>query len=201
MAARRSARDLAHRSGASDAELALTLPGDELVPAAAEVLDRAVTLDAPPDGVWPWIAQLGKGRAGWYFPRSVERVLPTHGLRRIDAALQHLRVGDEHADWGPGDPVLRVHSVDPPHSVVYLSLRDKSAGERWPADDRQDRDDVLAFSWALVLRAADGGRTRLHLRLRMKLRPTRLPFAALGGLFDWVTVALLFRGLRERLTA
>jgi hypothetical protein len=97
--------------------------------------------------------------------------------------------------------VLRVHSVEPPRSVVYLSLREKGNHERWPADGRQDRDDVLAFSWALVLREAPGAGTRLHLRLRMRLRPTRLPFGTLGGLFDWLTVALLFRGLQERLVS
>jgi hypothetical protein len=198
----RAAQNLAHRSGATDAEIALALPGDDLVPAARDVADRCVTIDAPPERVWPWIAQLGKGRAGWYLPGRVERFLPKRGrgLRRIDPDLQAMRIGDEHADWGPGDPVLRVRSVDPPRSVVYLSLRDKRNGERWPADDEQDGDDVLAFSWALVLRELDGGRTRLHVRLRMRLRPSRLPFGTIGGLFDWATVALLFRGLRERLT-
>jgi hypothetical protein len=193
-------RDLAHRSGATDAELALALPGDDLVPDARDVVDRCATLPAPPEIVWPWLVQLGKGRAGWYFPGSVERFLPRKGLRRIDPQLQHLVVGDEHADWGPGTPVLRVQSIEKHRAIVYLSLRDKRNGERWPADGRQDSDDVLAFSWALVLRAAGSGETRIHLRLRMKLRPTRLPFATIGGLFDWVTVALLFRGLDERLS-
>jgi hypothetical protein len=200
MASWRAVRELPRRSGATDAETALALPGDELVPSAGDVIDRCTTLPAPPDQVWPWIAQLGKGRAGWYVPRTVERVLPRRGRgqRRIDPALQALAVGDEHDDWGPGQPTMRVSSVDPPRSVVYLSLRDKTRGERWPVDDRQDRDGVLAFSWALVLREADDGATRLHLRLRMKLRPTRLPFGTIGGLFDWITVAVLFRGLRER---
>jgi hypothetical protein len=194
-------RALRSRSGATDAEIRLVLPGDDLVPAAGEIIDRCVTLAAPRERVWPWIAQLGKGRAGWYFPRAVERVLPARGrgLRVLDPRWRELNVADEHADWGPGEPVLRVHSVDPPRSLVYLSLRDKGNHERWPSDGRQDRDDVLAFSWALVLRDAGEAGTRLHLRLRMKLRPTRLPFGMVGGLFDWVTVALLFRGLRERL--
>jgi hypothetical protein len=203
MASWRAVRELPRRSGASDAEVALTLPGDDLVPAAGDVVDRCTTLAAPPDRVWPWLAQLGKGRAGWYFPRAAERLLPPggRGLRRIEPALLGLAIGDEHDDWGPGRPTMRVRSLDPPRSIVYLSLRDRSNGERWPMDDRQDRDDVLAFSWALVLRDAGAGATRLHLRLRMKLRTTRPPVATMGGLFDWVTVALLFRGLRERVVS
>ena len=95
------------RSGVSDAEVALPLPGDDLVPDATDVIDRAVTLPAPPAAVWPWLVQLGKGRAGWYFPRRLERVLPKRGLRRIEPSLQQVAVGDDIPDWGPGEPVFR----------------------------------------------------------------------------------------------
>ena len=39
-------------------------------------MDRAFSLPAPPEVVWPWLVQLGKGRAGWYLPRWVERIIP-----------------------------------------------------------------------------------------------------------------------------
>ena len=58
------------------AEWAATLPGDDLVDPADVVMDRAFSLPAPPDTVWPWLVQLGKRRAGWYLPRWVDRVLP-----------------------------------------------------------------------------------------------------------------------------
>lgn len=181
------------RSGVSDAEVALPLPGDDLVPDATDVIDRATTLLAPPENVWPWLVQLGKGRAGWYFPRRVEMVLPRKGLRHLAPALQQLDVGDEIADWGPGDPVFRAVVVDAPHALVWHSLRDLDNGHRWPVEESKPR--VLALSWALVLRP-DGADTRLQLRLRMRVKHTAL--AKLGGVFDWLTIVALFAGLRER---
>ena len=56
----------------SPEDVARTLPGDDLVPHADVVMDRAFDLPAPPEDVWPWFVQLGKKRAGWYLPRSVE---------------------------------------------------------------------------------------------------------------------------------
>jgi hypothetical protein len=184
------------RSGVSDAEVALPLPGDDLVPDATDVIDRAVTLPAPPAAVWPWLVQLGKGRAGWYFPRRLEAFLPKRGLRRIEPSLQHVTVGDDIPDWGPGDPVFRAVVVDEPSALVWHSLRDRDDHHRWPADPSRPR--VLALSWALVLRPVAGG-SRLHVRLRLRVQHPLL--AKLGGLFDWLTIVLLFRGLRERVLA
>ena len=122
------------RSGVSDAEVAAALPGDDLVPDATDVIDRATTLAAAPEQVWPWLVQVGKGRAGWYFPRRVERFLPTKGLRHIDPRLQDVVVGDEIGDWGPGEPVFRATTVDAPHALVWHSLRDRANRHRWPSD-------------------------------------------------------------------
>lgn len=42
------------------------LPGDEIVPAPNFVVTRAINIDAPPEAVWPWLAQMGRERTGWY---------------------------------------------------------------------------------------------------------------------------------------
>jgi hypothetical protein len=42
------------------------MPGDGLLPSARFVCTRAVTIDGPPAAVWPWLVQVGYGRAGWY---------------------------------------------------------------------------------------------------------------------------------------
>ena len=43
-----------------------TYPGDELIPGPAHGSTMATTLPGPPERVWPWLAQMGYDRAGWY---------------------------------------------------------------------------------------------------------------------------------------
>jgi hypothetical protein len=193
-------------SGVTGEERGRVLPGDDLVPGARVVMDRAVTLPAPPERVWPWLVQLGKERAGWYLPGWIEPLVPSarRGLRYVDHDFQSLAEGDEIPDWGPGDPVFRAAVVDPPHALVYLSARDRDNGHRWPADGPPYGPSVLVASWALVLSKAtapDGSAgSRLQLRLRVNKIGKRAPWlvATLGGLMDEATVRPMFAGLRER---
>jgi hypothetical protein len=201
------ARRLARRSGVAAADLVAPLPGDELVERPDFVVDRAVGLPAPPVTVWPWLVQLGKGRAWWYLPAWAERLVwarEKRGARRIVPELQALALGDAVPDWGPGDPVFRVAALDPPHALVYHSLRQRSNQWRWPEPDTPRPPDCLELSWALVLAPQPGGSARLHVRLRVTGvgRAGRAkPLIELGGgLIDYVTMVLLFSGLRERLT-
>ncbi|QZY29106.1 SRPBCC family protein [Nocardioides coralli] len=156
--------------------------GDDLVPEADVVMDRAFTVPAPPDQVWPWLVQLGKDRAGWYLPRPVERFVPRsrRALRRVEPRWQGLAVGDVIPDYGGREEWFRAEVVDPPTVLVYSS--------------RRGRTDV---SWAISLTPSDGG-TRVHLRLR--LAPVRHRFLArtAGGLVDLLTIAGMAAGLRER---
>lgn len=159
-------------------------PGDDLVPSADVVMDRGFTLAAPPTDVWPWFAQLGKNRAGWYLPRWFERVVPAgrRGLRRIDPALQHLKPGDVIDDWGGRDATFDIVTHEAPHTLVHYSTRGR-----------------LTISWAITLRA-DGDSARVHLRFRMAgVRRRRLAEYG-GGLIDLLTVAGLAAGLRERVS-
>lgn len=200
-------------SGPSADEKGARLPGDDLVPGRCVVLDRAGDVPAPPDQVWPWLAQLGKQRAGWYLPARVERLLPERGrgLRWLDPALQQVVVGDQVPDWGPGEPQFRAEVVDPPHALVWSSLRQRSRTARWPAGNPDPwtpglADDVLALSWALILSPADrpasATGTRLHVRLRLRPRSRLEPvWKVAGGAVDALTVGLLFAGLRERLSS
>lgn len=190
---------LSSRSGVTDAEVARALPGDDLIAGAPHVIDRAATIPAPAASTWPWIVQLGKERAGWYFPRWIEVAIPRgrRGLRAIDPALTLSR-GQRVPDWGPGDPEFEVALIEPEHALVYLTLRQKSRNWSWPERVDPMPDDVMACTWALVLTPIDATRTRLHLRLRVRTRRERSPLMFFGGLLDWVTIAPLFAGLRER---
>ena len=169
--------------GTWEGEHGCVLPGDDLVPdARAVVATRAVTVDAPPSEVWPWLVQLGKRRAGWYLPRRVERFVPPgrRGLRHLDPAYLGLRVGDVIPDWGGADETFTVAGLEPGHHLLHTSTRGRTA-----------------VNWCLLLTPEDAG-TRLHLRLRLgPVRHRRLAEYG-GGLVDLLTVAGLAAGLRER---
>ncbi|WP_141788305.1 hypothetical protein [Oryzihumus leptocrescens] len=193
---------LRHRSpGVTPHDRARALPGDDLVPDATVVMDRVGVLSAPPEEVWPWLLQLGKGRAGWYFPARFEVVVPPRrrGLRHLEPSLLEVNHGDRVPDWGPGTPALEVSSVTAPASLVFHSLRDRRNAWRWPQEGTGADPAVLAMSWALQLDPADGDRTRLHLRVRLRMRRANGPASRLGDLVDAVTTGLLFAGLSERL--
>ena len=81
------------RWGANDAEVAGAMPGDEFVPEASFNDTRAITIDAPPEAVWPWLVQIGYGRAGFYsYDLFVNAARPS--ADRILAEHQQPRVGD-----------------------------------------------------------------------------------------------------------
>ncbi len=176
--------------GASPAEAARPLPGDDVVPDADVVMDRAFTVEATPEEVWPWLAQLGKQRAGWYLPRVVERVVPP-GRRAARALLPghvDLAVGDVVPDYGGPEETFEVVSVDPPSSLVYRS--------------RRGRGGRVAVSWAITLAAYDTARSPLtRVQLRLRLGGLRRPWlaATLGEAVDLLTIAGMAAGLRERL--
>jgi hypothetical protein len=82
--------------GATPEEIAAVLPGDELVPRPSTSTTRAVTVGAPAEEVWPWLVQMGQGRAGMYSYDLVENLLglDIHSSWGIDERLQQLEVGD-----------------------------------------------------------------------------------------------------------
>jgi hypothetical protein len=167
-------------------ERAAVLPGDKVVSPADVVMDRAFTLAVAPDVVWPWIVQLGKGRAGWYFPALVERLVPLgrRGLRQIDPGHQDLATGDVVPDWGGRDATFTVIGLEPGRHLLYASTRGRTR-----------------LTWILHLSPAGEARTRMHLRLRLAPVKHRLVAERLGGLVDQVTVIGLAAGLRERVRA
>jgi hypothetical protein len=70
-----AARRLSRRTGVTDAEAFGTLPGDEIIPHPMAEWTRGVTVRAAPERIWPWLVQMGYGRAGWYTPAWVDRVI------------------------------------------------------------------------------------------------------------------------------
>ena len=87
------------RWGASSAEVAASMPGDERLSRAQFKATRAITIAAPPDAVWPWLAQVGCLRAGWYSNDLLDN-LGHPSATTILPRLQHLQVGQ----WVPMSP-------------------------------------------------------------------------------------------------
>ena len=67
-------RPWTRRWNATPDEVAAPLPGDDFVPDAGVHMTRAVTVDAPPEDVWPWVAQIGQDRGGFYSYTRLENL-------------------------------------------------------------------------------------------------------------------------------
>lgn len=108
--------------GATVEEIDATLPGDDLLPEADMVSTRAITIDAPPDRVWPWLVQMGSGRGGAYTYDWIENLfgLDMHSADRILPQFQKLAVGDV-LPMGNGGPGMRVDVCDPERTLVFRS--------------------------------------------------------------------------------
>ena len=100
------------------------LPGDSLVPAPMLVSTHAITIDAPPERIWPWLAQMGGGRAGWYsWDRIDNGGIPS--ACHVIGPLQRLAVGDIMPAVPGATDAFLVAAVNPPHDLV-LGVPDSS---------------------------------------------------------------------------
>lgn len=136
--------------GARTDELAAVLPGDELIPAPTWRYTHAISVAAPPEEVWPWIAQVGQERGGFY---SFERLENLFGCRitntdHVVDEWQHPTVG-QVVHIHPSAPELHVAVVEPGRSLVLRGAAD---------DDPSPATDNL---WAFHVLPDGPGRTRL----------------------------------------
>lgn len=134
------------------------LPGDELLATAKAQRTHAITIEASPKQVWPWLVQMGCRRAGFY---SIDR-LDNSGLpsaERIIPALQHLAVGDVIPASPDGPGGFSVLHLDPARSLVLGSPElGPELGTR--------TDGSLKMTWAFVLDPIGDAATRLIVRVR-----------------------------------
>ena len=128
-----------------------SLPGAAMISDPIFTSTHAITINAPPDQVWPWIAQMGSGRAGWYSWDGID-----NGGRpsstTIVPALQTVIPGDIMAAVPGAQDAFVVATIDPPRDPV-LKVPDGHGGH--------------AVVWEHALEPLDGGRTRLIVRGRV----------------------------------
>jgi len=147
-----------------------SLPGDELVGRPRWSYTLGIAIDAAPEEVWPWIAQIGQRRGGFYSYQTLENfagckikntteILPEH---------QHPTVGDE-IYLHPTAPPMRIEVVDPPHALVLFgSPADIGAEASWGVS-----------TWQFVVNPEPHGGSRLLTRGRSDYTPdwkSRLAF-------------------------
>jgi hypothetical protein len=144
------------RWGATDDEVGSALPGDDLLVRPHLSATRAITVGATADRVWPWIAQLGQGRGGFYSYDGLENLLgcDIHSADRVVEDWQDVAVGDTvnlYPDVGLG-----VAQVDRGRALVLRGGVPDVRADSSPYD----------FTWSFVVRDAPDGTTRLVVRER-----------------------------------
>jgi hypothetical protein len=151
------------RWGATPAEADEALPGDDLLTEPDIQSTRAISIDAPPSLVWPWLVQMGPGRGGAYTYDWIENLLGLgmHSAHQVLPEFQDLKVGDT-LPLGAHGPVLRVAILDARRALVVRS------------DDGN-------WVWAFVLLPA-AGVTRLISRNRIAV-PSASPAARILSTF------------------
>lgn len=115
--------------GATADEVSRELPGDELLSDPWIVCTRAVSIGAPPGAIWPWIVQIGSGRAGGYSYDWIENLfgLDMHSADVILPQFQDVQVGDEFS-LGRDRQKVRVDILDP---VRTFTLRMTNGSWVW----------------------------------------------------------------------
>jgi len=160
--------------GATDEEAADHMPGDALVPEPEWSYTYAITISAPREDVWPWIAQLGQGRGGFYSYQTLENLLGCriHNVDHVVPELQQLDLGDP-ISLHPESPPLRVEQVEPPETLVLH-------GAPYP-DEQPAEGGYAVATWQFRLAENPGEKTRLIIRGRHDYSPgfaNRLFFGA-----------------------
>jgi hypothetical protein len=215
-------RRLSQRTGVTDAEAFGSLPGDEVIAHPMVEWTRGVTVHAPPERIWPWLVQMGYGRAGWYTPAWVDRILEPslfqlqtpspRSSERLLPQFQSLAVGDLIADGPEYRSYWRVLAMAPQRAIVYRSIRHPWRPHPFdPADPaavgRVEAELVaggvyLDCTWSFVLRPVGAERTRLLVRTRGTYAPWLLGWVLpVLGLFDATYGIAMLRAIARRAQA
>jgi hypothetical protein len=178
------------RWGATDTEVLAALPGDELVPQPVALTTRAITVHAPAEAIWPWIAQIGQGRGGFYSYEWLENTLlgcEIDNAEAINPAWQAV---------APGDLVkMRPDPAMPPAYVVAQVLPDRALVLGHHVGLSADPAAPWAESWQFVITPVDSHTTRLIVRSRSAETPW------INGILEpgiFLMEERMLRGIRER---
>jgi hypothetical protein len=169
------------RWGATDAEVAGSMPGDAHIDEPMFSATRSISIAAPPTDIFPWLRQMGYGRAGWYSYDWIDN-LGRPSSREIHDKWQHLRQGGVV----PGGPLQFIATiVEPYESFCILQTASR-----------------VRFTLAFHLRAtADGTRLVSRARARLDVPLGDLLATKLLEPGDGLMVRKQLMGIKERAEA
>ncbi len=166
----------------------MILPGDGLLPTAELVATRAITISAAAPEVWPWIAQLGQGRGGFYSYDALENLVhcDIHSADHIHSEWQEVVVGGQ-VNLAPQVP-LTVAVFEPDRAFVLrgaVPMGKLSA----PYD----------YTWSFVVRPAQDGTSRLLVRERYRYTRRWAPLIVQPAeLVSCLMSPRMLRGIKKR---
>jgi hypothetical protein len=175
------------RWGATDEEIAAAQPGDDLISDANVTATRAITIRRSPDVIWPWIAQIGQGRGGFYSYDFLENLFgfDIHSADRVVPEWQRLEVGDEVRLAAKAG--LNAAIVEPGRALVLQGSLPMA--QRPPFDS----------TWAFILCEQRDGTTRLLSRERYGYKRWWAPFVVEPTqAISFVMSRKMLLGIRER---
>jgi hypothetical protein len=167
------------RWGARDEELRRPLPADEIVERPTFNATRAITIEATPDEIWPWLVQVGVNRAGWYSYDLLDN-LGRPSAREIIPEFQDTKVGDVMPMSPDGKQGVPVIALDPPRSMTWGTRPD--------------------ITWVWFLEPQTDGTTRLITRIRCRYRwlSPSMAFSLLIEFADIWMIRRMLLNVRER---
>jgi hypothetical protein len=177
-------------TGANDVDLnSLSFPGDELITDPRKTITHTIIINTSPENIWPWLVQLGAGRAGWYsYDRIDNGGKPS--ANKIVPALQQIEVVDIMPAVPHSKDAFIVREIQPGKAIVLVVPIMTSKEE---PNNKKRMNSPLRVSWALILETLDENRTKLISRgrisaewLRFSKAPNKKPIfiERIYGLFS-----------------
>jgi hypothetical protein len=134
------------RWGSTSNDLTRVMTGDSFILNPTHSATHAVTVDAPPDDIWPWLVQMGYRRGGLYSYDWLDRlfgILDRPSANRVFPEFQHLEVGDKIL-LGAGEKQKLTVAALEPHRALVLSYKEHGFEWVWqfglyPLENNQTR--------------------------------------------------------------